>query len=194
MLWWCAFVLKCTGVNLNWKCFLNQFALLVRTGGWVTSSFPGRHILQIERWIECVAGHIIFVISLELRSGNFPVGTGGGLVFLFWFVALACCSCLLLWLAALACRFGLLFWLAVLSCRSGRPSMAGFRCQSLALRVTFANSSKSNQKCRALLLSPAGRCAILEITSAGGRANALPCAEALFAPSMALSTPGSSNF
>ena len=47
--------------------------------------------------------------------------------------------------------------------------MAVFRSQSLALRVTFANSSKSNQKCRALLTQPCGLpAAILSITSVGG--------------------------
>ena len=74
-----------------------------------------------------------------------------------------------------------------------------FRRQSLALRVTVANS-KSNQKCRALLTQPCGSLRAIvyknmeALLPSGARANARPCAEALFAPSMALSTPDSSNF
>ncbi len=53
----------------------------------------------------------------------------------------------------LLCFFVLSFWL-LLSFWLGIHAV--FRCQSLALRVTFANSSKSNQKCRAPTIQPCG--------------------------------------
>ena len=61
-----------------------------------------------------------------------------------------------------------------------------FRCQSLAQRVTFANSSKTNEKCRSPLFSPACCCAIFKSISSRGRAESHVPVRCAHAPSMAL--------
>ena len=82
-------------------------------------------------------------------------GVDGSFFFFFLCFALACCSCLSCWLGI----------------------HAVFRCQSLALRVTFANSSKSNQKCRAPTTQPCGLLRNFQkYLIEGSRRIARPCA------------------
>ncbi len=64
---------------------MNQFTQMLLTGGWFTSGLLGRHILQIGGGLECVLGHIIFVMDLELLSGNFCCLAGWLLAWFFVF-------------------------------------------------------------------------------------------------------------
>ena len=88
-------------------------------------------------------------------------------------------------------------WLYVcgFTCVALRARLAihgGFRRQSLALRVTF-EKHKSNQNAFSQIICPAGACGILRITGPTGRANAHPCAEALYAAIHGAPTRGSAN-